>query len=107
MKLLLYLAVSKATRICISLLNVLSLPKSRKGFILMEIIGNKMYLDLADEGISRELMLDGIREYLNIADVKGELKKGDVVVDIGANIGYYALLEAQLVGDEGLSLIHI
>jgi len=84
-----------------SLLNTISLPRSRKGLRLMEILGNKMYLDLADEGISRELMLDGIREELNIADVRRELKKGDVAVDIGANIGYYALFEAQLVGSEG------
>ena len=32
----------------------------------------------------------------------GILRKGDVVLDIGANIGYYALLESMLVGETGL-----
>ncbi len=31
----------------------------------------------------------------------GVIKKGDVVLDIGANIGYYALVESQLVGQTG------
>ena len=29
------------------------------------------------------------------------LKRGDVVVDVGANLGYYTLLSAKLVGDTG------
>jgi FkbM family methyltransferase len=29
------------------------------------------------------------------------LKKGDTVLDIGANIGYYVLIESQLVGENG------
>lgn len=29
------------------------------------------------------------------------LKKGDVVLDIGSNIGYYVLIESQLVGNKG------
>ncbi len=29
------------------------------------------------------------------------LKEGDVVLDIGANIGYYVLLEYQLIGKSG------
>jgi len=31
----------------------------------------------------------------------GIVKEGDVVLDIGANIGYYALIESQLVGNHG------
>ncbi|MCW4009343.1 MAG: FkbM family methyltransferase [Candidatus Bathyarchaeota archaeon] len=31
----------------------------------------------------------------------GILKKGDVALDIGANIGYYVLVESQLVGKQG------
>ncbi len=31
----------------------------------------------------------------------GVIKKGDIVLDIGANIGYYALAEAKIVGETG------
>jgi FkbM family methyltransferase len=37
-------------------------------------------------------------DYLLRANV---IKKGDVVLDIGANIGYYALAEAKIVGEKG------
>jgi len=33
--------------------------------------------------------------------VKKEIKNGDVVLDLGAHIGYYTLIFAKLVGDEG------
>lgn len=33
--------------------------------------------------------------------MKKEIKKGNVVLDIGANIGYYTLIFAKLVGEEG------
>jgi|GEM_PF-2158409 len=62
---------------------------------------NKMLLSLDDPGISRELMLRRTREPISTKTIKGILKKGDVVLDIGANIGYYALIEARLVGESG------
>ena len=65
------------------------------------IHGSKIYLDFQDEGISRDLLKDDNREYLSIKTMQQELGSGDIVVDIGANIGYYALLEARLVGDKG------
>jgi len=34
--------------------------------------------------------------------IKDQIKKGDVVVDIGANIGYYTILFSRLVGSDGL-----
>jgi len=60
-----------------------------------------MYLDSADLGISSDLLLDGIREVLHTETVRNEIKEGDIIVDIGANIGYYALQESKLVGDKG------
>ncbi len=66
------------------------------------IQGNLMILDLNDFGISKELAVSSIREKVATEYTYKILKRGDIVVDIGANIGYYALLEARLVGDNGL-----
>ncbi len=73
----------------------------KNGLILKRIQGSKMYLDASDPGISRELIISGIHETLATKIVRQELEKGMVVLDIGANLGYYALLEASIVGEEG------
>lgn len=70
-------------------------------FIVRKIQGSKMLLDLEDAGVSRELLTTHIREPFLTALLRKELKKGDIVVDIGASIGYYALQEARLVGMRG------
>lgn len=74
----------------------------RKDFLIIKNIqGSKMYLDIRDKGVSRELALVDIREKLLTELLQSELREGDCVVDIGANIGYYALMEARLVGPHG------
>ena len=57
-----------------------------------------------EQGIHSELFHYKRREPMSVDFLKysGLLKKGDVVLDIGANIGYYALLESKLVGEKGL-----
>ena len=74
---------------------------SRNSLILRKIQGSKMYLDISDPGISKELLFKGIHEDMATRVLKQEIKKGMTTVDIGANLGYYALLEASIVGDEG------
>ncbi len=69
--------------------------------IIKEIQGSKMYLDMRDKGVSRELALMGIREALFTKTLQGALREGDCVLGIGANIGYYSLMEARLVGPRG------
>lgn len=73
----------------------------KNSVIVRDIQGSKMYLDIQDKGVSRELALMGIREELFTRTLQGVLREGDCVVDIGANIGYYALMEARLVGQRG------
>lgn len=75
--------------------------KANNGIIIRKVQGSKMYLDLKDEGISKDLALDGIREPESTKMIKKILKPGDIVVDIGANRGYYALMESRLVGKNG------
>jgi len=43
----------------------------------------------------------GIREELFTRVLEGALREGDCVLDIGANIGYYSLMEARIVGPRG------
>jgi len=80
---------------------IIRLFKTRNGLLLLNIIGNKMYVDTKDAGLSFDLILDGIREPYSTQYVIDILKEGDVILDIGANIGYYALLEAKLIGESG------
>lgn len=63
--------------------------------------GFPMYLDLQDEGLSRVLFYRGIHEPLSTQWVREELTNGMTVIDIGANLGYYVLLEASQIGPEG------
>jgi FkbM family methyltransferase len=51
--------------------------------------------------IQRYLYLFGVWEPDITAWVRSHLRPGDVVVDIGANIGYFSLLSATLVGPDG------
>ena len=71
------------------------------GTVLKRVWGNNMLLNLSDKGINTDLLLCDQREPLICAKYRQMLKDGMVVYDIGANIGYYALQEARLVGDKG------
>lgn len=44
----------------------------------------------------------GLLEPNQVEHFVKKLKKGDVVFDVGANVGFYTILASRLVGDEGL-----
>lgn len=56
---------------------------------------------LADQFVSRRIREEGIWEPYETALVMESLHPGDVFVDIGANIGYFTVLAAHLVGAGG------
>jgi len=66
------------------------------GEVTKNILGNRMKLDMNDYGIHRDLFLDGIKEPMATNHLMKSLSKNDVVLDIGANIGYYVLIESML-----------
>ncbi len=75
------------------------------GYEILKINGVKMYLNLKnDDGLSKELIIHGVRERYTVNYLFGSdtVKKGDTVLDIGGNIGYYALPESNLVGSTGI-----
>ncbi|MBN1268939.1 MAG: FkbM family methyltransferase [Kiritimatiellae bacterium] len=61
----------------------------------------RLCLDPRDVGISRDLYLEGIRERHATAAYMECLRPGQVVLDIGANIGYYVLIAAAGIGPSG------
>ncbi|HTR48037.1 MAG TPA: FkbM family methyltransferase [Verrucomicrobiae bacterium] len=70
--------------------------------VCMEIRGHKFYLDPQDMGMARAFLLFGGRwEEMETRLFSSLVKDGMTVVDIGANVGYYTLLAAKLVGPRG------
>lgn len=63
--------------------------------------GFRIAVDRADVSVGRLLMQAGVWEPHLTALFRRTLKPGMSVVDIGANIGYYSLLAASLVGSAG------
>jgi FkbM family methyltransferase len=74
---------------------------SNNGEIIKTVQGSKMVLDLKDIGISRELALYGVHEKNSTAELKRLIKPGMKIVEAGANVGYYTLIESRMVGDSG------
>lgn len=63
--------------------------------------GAKMLVDTRDAAIAPWLALDGLWEPHVTAWLQATLRRGQVFVDVGANVGYFTLLGARLVGPEG------
>ncbi len=76
---------------------------SRRSDIYYEAVveSGRLVIDPTDPGISKELFLHGIHEPIATEVLKPLLHDGMFVADIGANIGYYVLLEASRIGVRG------
>jgi len=72
-----------------------------KKLVKKRIHDYKMYLNPADRGISQTLMLYGSREQQLKILLEREIEPGYTVIDLGANIGYYVLMEWRLTGSAG------
>lgn len=73
-----------------------------EGTILCRVLGHfKMFVDTHDVGLASHLMLDGYWEMWVTETIARLVRPGMVVADIGANVGYFTLLMAHLVGAQG------
>jgi len=73
---------------------------------IIEIQESKIYINPREESYSMRETLEGyvkglIHEKSTTDLFKRTVKRGDTVVDLGANIGYFSLLAARLVGPGG------
>lgn len=69
---------------------------------LTRILGRyKLYVDTRDIGIASHLMLDGFWEMWVTEEMMRAVRRGSVVADVGANLGYFTMLLADLTGAEG------
>jgi SAM-dependent methyltransferase len=65
-----------------------------------EVQGFAMRLS-RDEWIQRRLIEEGVHEWAETAILPTFVRRGQTVLDVGANIGYYTLLLSRLVGPQG------
>jgi len=70
------------------------------GLIETQILGYKMKLPADDPGISCELLVNGIHERETVELLRSLLHDKMTIIDIGANLGFYALLEASMTSDD-------
>jgi len=82
-------------------LGFLRIFKSKNGLVIKKILDYKMYLSIDDSGLSKELLFKGVREELQTEIWRKIIKPGMNVLECGANLGYYALMEASIIGNEG------
>ena len=64
----------------------------------VDVFNHKMFLDSID---THGLSIRGVCEPFETELVKKEIKKGNIFLDRRANIGYYTLIFAELVGESG------
>jgi FkbM family methyltransferase len=78
------------------------LQSFNSAYHIKEIDNNLILIDTKDKGIAVDLFINKKREpFFRKEFCSNVLKKGQTVIDIGANIGYYALTEARIVGVSG------
>jgi len=69
---------------------------------IRRVQGMRLAVNPILKGIHKDLLIHGSREPYSTHIFRKELKRGMTVIDIGANIGYYCLIESSIIGEEGI-----
>ena len=72
-----------------------------KGIVTAQSYGHKMLVNANDTGMAPYLIMHGWYDKGQTDFFKHILKPGMVFIDIGANIGYFSLIAASIVGSAG------
>ncbi len=73
-----------------------------KNTVLCRVLGSKKFFAIADDvGFTPHMLFDGYWEFWLTRYFAETVRAGHVVLDIGANLGYYTLVAADLVGPDG------
>ncbi len=73
----------------------------KKTSLVIDVYNHKMIVPLQIGGIGRALALHGHRELDQYTILHQVIKPGDVFLDLGANIGYYAIIAGKLISPGG------
>lgn len=72
------------------------------GSALCRVLGRySMFIDTTDLGFSSHMLLSGYWEMWVTEAIVERVRPGMQVVDVGANLGYFTLIMADLVGQDG------
>ncbi len=69
---------------------------------IVDVHNSKMFLSFDDTGLSKQLYLHKTREPKTTEVMKEIVEPYMTILEVGANIGYYALMEAHLMDDTGI-----
>lgn len=84
---------------------------SEENYLVRNVDGHEMVVDLDDDGLSRELLQTGQHEPTSTAFFERELEKlrrltsPVTVLEVGGNLGYYTLIEADALGADADILV--
>lgn len=77
-----------------------SFPTEKWAMVQISGTSDFIYVDLSDDYVSRGCLFSNY-EYNESRFVRGIVRPNDTVLDIGANIGWFTIMMARLVGDSG------